>query len=258
MIDTESLQPPISQESGASPLVHDTPNLSFDSAAPDAPGTVPVQSPPKVEQTQEMRFKTLRTLKEKAEQERDQALRILQERDAVSKNTQAIAQPQDADDFGIGNDELAEGKHLKKMYGEIRRLRSEVSQYQQNSSTMTAEARLRISYPDIEKVVSKENMEILAVQYPELWTTIQANNDFYTKGAAAYTMMKKLGIHVEDTYEPDRERVNVNVSKPKPSIAVAPQQSNSPLTQANAFANGLTESLKAQLYKEMMESRRNY
>lgn len=228
---------------------------------PDAvssPQPEPVSAPAQTEQpaqTQEMRFKTLRTLKEKAERERDEAVRLLQEREQPKR---APEPSHDAEEFALGNDELAEGKHLKKMYNEIKRLQTKVDQYQQNSSTGTAEARLRSMYPDIEKVVSKENMEVLAVQYPELFATIQANNDFYTKGAAAYTMVKKLGIHVEDTYGPDREFAAKNAAKPKPTATVSPQSGESPLSQANGFASGLTDQLKSQLYKEMLESMRNH
>lgn len=36
---------------------------------------------------------------------------------------------------------------------------------------------------------------------------------------------------------------------------LSPQQGDSPLSKANAFANGLTEDLKKQLQKEMFEAR---
>ncbi len=53
-------------------------------------------------------------------------------------------------------------------------------------------------------------------------------------------------------------RIQKNASKPKPLASVNPQQGDSPLSRANAFANGLTEELKDQLRKEMSESRRGY
>jgi hypothetical protein len=254
MIDNDTIIPQENPVQDSSLFAaQDAGPVSDSSPLPEA-AAAPAQ-PQKQPETQEMRFKTLRTLKEKAERERDEALRLLQEREQLRR---APEPSQETDDFSIGNDELAEGKHLKKMYNEIKRLQSKVDQYQQNSSTGTAEARLRSMYPDIEKVVSKENMEVLAVQYPELFATIQANNDFYTKGAAAYTMVKKLGIHVEDTFGPDREFAAKNAAKPKPTAVVSPQQGESPLTQANGFASGLTDQLKSQLYKEMLESMRNH
>ena len=60
-----------------------------------------------------------------------------------------------------------------------------------------------------------------------------------------------------DNYKTDRELAQKNASKPKPLASVSPQQGDSPLSRANAFANGLTNELKAQLRKEMEEARKN-
>ena len=38
---------------------------------------------------------------------------------------------------------------------------------------------------------------------------------------------------------------------------MSPQQGDSPLSRANAFANGLTPELRVQLIKEMEEARKN-
>ena len=197
---------------------------------------------------EERNFIALRQLKEKAERERDEALRQLQQ-----KPTETPSQK-----LSIANDELAEGKHLQALQQEIERLRTEMSEYKQHSSTATAETRLKATYSDIDKVVSKENLELLSVQEPEIYATIISNNDFYSKGVAAYKAIKRFGIHTDDTYEPDRARVQENSNKPKPSNAIAPQKADSPLSHANAFAQGLTPELKAQLYKEMMAYRKDF
>lgn len=201
---------------------------------------------PKKEQ-EERNFATLRQLKERAERERDEALRLLQEK-----------KPSSSSKLSIGTDELAEGKHLQTLQEEIERLRSEMSDYKQYSSTATAEARLKATYSDIDKVVSKENLEILSVQEPELYASIMANGDFYGKGAAAYKAIKKFGIHTDDVYETDRARVQENSNKPRPTNSISPQKGDSPLSHANAFANGLTPELRAQLYKEMMAYRKDF
>ena len=69
-------------------------------------------------------------------------------------------------------------------------------------------------------------------------------------------IMKKFGIYREDPHSEDRIRALRNTQKPKPITSVSPQQGDSPLSKANAFANGLTEDLKAQLRKEMAAARR--
>jgi hypothetical protein len=67
-----------------------------------------------------------------------------------------------------------------------------------------------------------------------------------------------MGIAPGASTNQDKERAERNLAKPRPLASVAASQGNdSPLQRANAFANGLTEELKAQLHKEMIESMRN-
>lgn len=190
-------------------------------------------------------FKNLKQLKEKVERERDEAVRRLQELEA------SRTQPAEDLDINIGNDELAEGKHLNKVDRKIKKLEDTIKQYQQQSAAALVEAKLKIQYPDIESVVSKENIEILSMQHPEIAATINSSSDLYSKAVTAYTLIKKLGIQPEDNYSQDRLRAQTNAAKPRPLTSVNPQQGDSPLSHANAFANGLTDELKAQLLKEM-------
>jgi C-terminal processing protease CtpA/Prc len=204
-------------------------------------------------------FKAVRDLKERAERERDEAIKRAQELEArygsvQSQYPQSLQEEQD--EIKIGNDELAEGKHLKAVVNEVKKLKNELKQYQSHSSTTFIESRLKMEYPDIDKVVSKENIEILSMQYPEVAATINASPDLYNKAVSAYTLIKKLGIQPEDHYQEDRARAHINAAKPRPLTSVNPQQGDSPLSHANAFANGLTDELKSQLLKEMMNARR--
>lgn len=208
----------------------------------------------KVESPSAKHFKAVRDLKEKAERERDEAIKRAQDLEARYATTQSH-EPY-PDDIDLGNDELAEGKHLKAVVNELKKIKNELKQYQSQSSSSLIEARLKMEYPDIERVVSKENIEILSAQYPSLAATINASPDLYNKAVAAYTLIKKFGIQPEDLYQEDRARAQYNASKPRSLSSANPQQGDSPLSHANAFANGLTEELKSQLYKEMMNARR--
>lgn len=197
--------------------------------------------------------KNFRALREKAariERERDEAMHRLQELEA-SKATQE-------EDYSInlGDDDLAEGKHLSKMQKQIKKLEAKFKATEQQSVNAMAEARLKMQYPDFDVIVSKENVESLRLMYPELAHTLNTSTDLYSTAVSAYTMIKKLGINQEDNYAQDRERAQRNAAKPRPLASVSPQQGDSPLSHANAFANGLTDELKAKLFKEMMDSRR--
>jgi hypothetical protein len=136
-------------------------------------------------------------------------------------------------------------------------LEDQIKQYQQQSQLQTTEARLKAQYPDFDSVVSRENVELLKDRHPEIAYTLQQGQDLYATGVSAYTLIKKLGIQQEQTYEVDKQLAQRNAAKPRPLTSVAPQQGDSPLSRANAFANGLTDELKIQLRKEMAEAMKN-
>jgi len=215
--------------------------------------------PPKREESENK--ENIRLLRKRAEQaerierERDDALRRLKEFEAQKE--MASQAPED-DELTIGPDDLAEGKHLSKVTKKIKKLEEQLLAQQQQSATMSTEALLKAKYADFDAVVSKENIEALRENYPEIAETIGASQNIYSKAVSAYTMIKKLGIHVEDLYTADKAIAQKNAAKPKPLASVSPQQGDSPLSRANAFANGLTEELKVQLRKEMEDARRAY
>jgi hypothetical protein len=204
-------------------------------------------------------FIAMRQLKEKAERERDELIREKQwNQQHSAQSPQNYAGQQTKQKFNIAADELAEGKHLQALQEEIAQLREEISTNRHNLTTQTAQATLKATYTDIDKVVTKENLDLLSVQEPELYGTIMSNQDYYAKGVSAYKALKRFGIYQEDAYQPERDQVQQNMNRPRSSNSISPQKGDSPLTQANAFANGLTPELKASLYKEMMEFRRGY
>jgi hypothetical protein len=142
----------------------------------------------------------------------------------------------------------------------MRKLENPIKNYQSQSTISSTESRIKSQYPDFDSVVSQENISQLSAQYPEIANAIGSSSDLYSQAVSAYTIIKKLGISPEsntDMYAKDRERAKVNAAKPRPLASVSPQQGDSPLSKANAFANGLTEDLKKQLFKEMVEASKN-
>jgi hypothetical protein len=206
------------------------------------------------ESQQETNFKTLRANKDKLEQERNEALEKLAKYEQQKADLKPTLQESDDYGLGLGEDDLAEGKHLKKINAHIKKLEEQVKGYQQQSSEIGVENKLKQQYPDFEKTVSKDNIELLRSLHPEIAQTINSSNDLYSKAVTAYTMIKKLGIVKEDNFQQDRNLAQKNAAKPKPLTSVSPQQGDSPLSHANAFANGLTDDLKKQLYREMIEA----
>jgi len=206
---------------------------------------------------QQENFRALREKAERAERERDELYRRLQQAEAQK------AEPEEDFSLNVKEEDLVEGKHLSKVNRKIDRrikqLEDQINRQQQAIAESSVETRLKVQYSDWDNVVNAQNIEMLKSEYPELAQTIvNSNADLYGKGVSAYTLIKKLGIMPQENTALDKLRVQTNAAKPKPLSTVAPQQGDSPLSRANAFANGLTDDLRKQLHKEMTEARKGY
>jgi hypothetical protein len=213
-----------------------------------------------VKQTQEKdaatNLREIREAKARVERERDEAMRRLAELEA--KATKPAPPVEEDDEIHIGDDDLAEGKHLSKMARKVKRLEEQLKKQEAKTQEQATESRIKTVYPDFDKVVSKDNVDALYAAYPELGYTLSQTKDLYAQAASAYTLIKKFGIYQESPLNSDKERALKNMAKPKPLTSVAPQQGASALERANAFASGLTSELKDQLLKEMNAARKGY
>jgi len=208
--------------------------------------------------TKEENMRILRERYEKAERERDELARTVQDmRSRVTTPNEAKQIEQvkdDIDDLQFNPDDLAEGKHLLKLVSKIKRLEEKLEQNEKKSQMTTTELRIKRDFPDFDKVATYDNLKKLRDENPDLADAILATPDVYKQHALAYKMVRQMGIYVEDNYSKDREIALKNSAKPRPLTSISPQQGESPLSKANAFASGLTDELKAQLHKEMIES----
>jgi len=220
----------------------------------DQPTEQPEEQPEK-ETPQQTNFRSLRLEKERLERENSEYLRELQE-----YKKPALKKPPEEEDLEInlGDDDLFEGKHYKKIQKQLKKQQEALDRYESQAKLNTAESRLKSQYVDFDKVVNETTIKRLRESEPELADTIASNPDIYNKAVSAYKMIKKLGIYVEDNFENERQIAQRNSLKPKPLASVAAQQGDSPLTKANAFANGLTPELQRQLWREMEESSKEY
>ena len=198
----------------------------------------------------EINFKELRDKVSRIEKERDEALLLAQQLQNKSAEIE--------EEYEVSDEDFAQGKHLAKMNKEIRDLKNELKIYHQQSTQTSVESRLKSQYQDFDKIVTKENIDQLREQFPELATTLNATTDLYSKAVSAYTLIKKFGIVSNNSFDQNKELAQKNINKPRPPSSVGAQTGMNPLTQANSFANGLTEELKANLLKEMVAARRDY
>jgi hypothetical protein len=199
-----------------------------------------------------------KALREKAER----AERRAEELESIILESRSKKQPEVEEDLDINvdDDSLVEGKHLSKVNKKIHALQQQLKQYEQQSTVSNTEIKLKTQYPDFDSIVSVDNLNSLRSMYPEIAHTIDSSDDLYSKAITAYTIIKKLGISPQnDPFKNEKETAHRNAAKPKSLASISPQQGDSPLSKANAFANGtLTEELKKQMAKEMNEYRKNY
>lgn len=210
----------------------------------------PDQSPSSPQATN---MRKMREAKERAERDRDELLRRVAAIEAA-QGKKDIKPQAVVEDFSIAPDDLVEGKHLSKYDRKIEELKNQLKSYQQQTSTIATEAKLHSQYPDLDKIITKENIAMLSTLHPEIANTIASSSDLYNKAVSAYTFIKKLGIVPANTYDAERTRAHENSAKPRPVASISAQQGDSPLTRANAFADGLTDDLKKRLHKEMIEA----
>ncbi len=197
--------------------------------------------------------RNFRQLREKAERTE----RELYEANQYIRSMQSQSKPKEEDD-DLADDDLVERKHVDRIVDrKIKKYEEQLQQY----SMMQQEQQVLNKCPDYYAIVNDDSIALLREQDPDIAATLASNPDLKSKAIATYNIIKKMGITaapVAQPYSQDIERIQKNASKPKPLASVNPQQGDSPLSRANAFANGLTDELKDQLRKEMAESRRGY
>lgn len=217
----------------------------------------PVEQPVRQqESSQQMNFRLIRERAERAERERDEAMKY-----AMSFNQpkpQPVKEHQEEnylEGFDIDNDGLAEGKHIKKVLQEVRELKKELQQYKSKSTEDTARIKLTTQFTDYDRVMSKNNLDALESVNPELAEMISNTPDMYKRAKLAYEMIKQYGIYRDTSYDQEKAIAQTNAKKPRPLTSASPQQGDTPLSKANAFANGpLTKEFKAQKYKETLQA----
>ncbi len=195
----------------------------------------------------------LRRKADSAERERDELRRQLEE---ANRRTYIPPQPEEDLSYTINDDDLVEGRQLSKVDKKIRRLEQQLAEQQAFNNQRAIEAKLKSDYPDFEAVVSVDNVNKLQREYPEIFRTLQSAQDMHAQAVSAYTMIKKLGIVPDDDFS-SLNRIRANTAKPRTAAGIQSQKGDSPLSKANPFSEGLTEDLKAQLWKDMQSAIRN-
>lgn len=194
---------------------------------------------------------------ERLARERDEYAHRMREYEKLfSQQQQQVHQPQQEElDFNINPDDLVEGKHFVKMNQKIKNLEEKLYKSQQQSMISNAESLIRAKYHDFDKVVSEENLKMLSYVNPQIARTINSSSDLYDKAVSAYEIIKQMGIYKEDNFDMEKKRAQENSKKPRLAPAANTNQQESALAQAGVFAGELSDDMKKQYYKEMIQAR---
>lgn len=211
-------------------------------------------------------WKELRAKAEKADQlqkERDEYYSLLkkihesavhQEQEQYKKQLQQYDSEEEFDLNSIDDDDLPDGKTVKKIIQQEQKRRKDlegyIKQQQQVAYENSVKTELKGKFNDFDDVVNLDNVKKLREMRPGLARTLHSNPDIKEKAIETYYAIKDLGIYEPQQYYQDRERVKKNMEKPRSTSTMGGRETNDPLSYANAFADGLTEELKAKLYQQ--------
>lgn len=154
--------------------------------------------------------------------------------------------PVEEEDYGVNDDDLLEGRHLKDLKKQIKQLESTIKQ----KDLASMEDRLQIKFPDYSEIVSKENIELLKQTEPELAQSLSHMPDPYSQAVAAYKLLKRVAKK-EEPQSLEKRKAMENSQKP---LSVNAVTKNSAIGNAHLFENGLTNDLKTQLWNEMQQA----
>jgi hypothetical protein len=166
-----------------------------------------------------------------------------QEQDELIRRLQTPKHVEEDDLKNLTDDDIVTVSQAKRLATDIIRQR-EMS---------TLEDRLQSKFHDFQDVVSRDSIEDLRRQEPELAASLASMKDPYQQAIAAYKLIKRVGGRDQMTLE--QKKATENRSKPQSVNTIT---KNSAIGNAHMFENGLTKELKAQLYKEMCQAAKGF
>ena len=215
----------------------------------------------KVIKDKEYNFAELRKRTEAAERALDQERahsREIIELLKSGKNTREQSLDQDDAELSkLSNDDLATVGNASKLYDKHSKpTKQKISAMEEKVAQLEAaleQQRLYTKYPDLDEVLSSENIELLNKEDPEIAAVISSlPKNSPQQITMAYKYIKKLvpSKGIEKTPDlSDKKRALENLSKPRSVQSVA---KTSPIGMANAFES--SDEAKKAAYKEMMDA----
>lgn len=171
-----------------------------------------------------------------------------EERDLLEEELSKLQQ----DDLAtVANTEKIFAKHSKPTKKKIDEMEAKVAALE----AKLEEQRIRAKFPDLDEVVTKENIETLSREEPELAQTLSVMKlGSPEQVSLAYKYIKKFVQPMPKQEDPMEKKKALENSKKPLSAQAAPK--SSAIGNVAAFENGLTKELREQLYKEMKQAQK--
>lgn len=198
---------------------------------------------------QERNWRALRQKAEEAERRAEAAERQSGEYSNLLKGfMENNKKPEDEED---DSDIPTFGQTKKTIRTEAEKIAREiVQQTLAERDEADAPRRVRKEFSDFDEIVTKQNVDYLIENEPELAALLKNEKSEYRKSIGAYKYIKALKLN-KDSVEAMKQDADRNMAKPVSPNAVGTRNS---VGNANVFANGLTPDLKKQLHQEMIEA----
>lgn len=206
----------------------------------------PAEKPQKANSA-ERNFRELREKTERLERERNELARRMEQIEQRTRQPEPEPEPE----FNFGDEDLVDGKTVKKM---ARNFEKKLQDYQRQQQAITTEAMLKSRFNDFDTVVNDASISRLKEKYPEVAASLTAQPDPYSKLSAAYTLIKDLRLAdsvIDNNYDEEKAIIAKNVRQPRAAGSMSPQTGTTPLAQANDYAKTYSSKMDAQIRAEM-------
>lgn len=239
--------------------------------------TVVAQAPvvTKKETQKEFNIRMLREQKEAAErraQDAENALKQRQQWEAQQQYKQPNYnqhQQQTNDEITIADEELIDGRQLKKILAQAEQRNNErIQRISQEAAAMAAATRLKTQFTDFDRVVSTDAIKDLATIYPEEYQAALATKDVYAAGKTMYNMIKNFGIldmhdapvvqQKQNTYQDQDRRIQNNLARPRTAAKVGMQADGSTLGQLGDYSRRVLTEADKERVRDRLKNARMY
>lgn len=188
------------------------------------------------EQRSKKRDENFRRMEQKLRDTEDRLRQVESE-----KQRQPAQEQTQADD----SDLVTAGQMRKIIEQEARRIANETVR---QNDLATLGDRLQAKHPDFNEIVSEDAIEELKENHPEVFTTLRSNPDPYSKGLAAYKILKSFkGSSKEKDAMTKINEKKIEENRSKPNVGAG---NTSVLSQASGWSKPSAD-MKKQLYADM-------